>query len=40
MVIELSERVYVIINDFYAAIIVDGVEYGMASGGRKYAKRR
>lgn len=30
MTIKLSESVIVIINDFYSAIIIDGVEYGMA----------
>ena len=30
MTIILSERVYIIINDFYSAIIIDGHEFGMA----------
>lgn len=29
MTIILSERTYIIVNDFYSAIIIDGVEYGM-----------
>lgn len=30
MTIILSEHEYIIINDFYAAIIIDGQEFGMA----------
>jgi len=30
MTIILSERVYIIVNDFYSAIIIDEQEYGMA----------
>ena len=30
MTIKLSERMYIIVNDFYSAIIIDGQEYGMS----------
>lgn len=30
MTVKIGENTYIIINDFYAAIIIDGHEFGMA----------
>lgn len=30
MTVKVDENTYIIINDFYAAIIIDGQEFGMA----------
>ena len=31
MTVKVDEKTYIIINDFYSAIIIDGKEFGMAS---------